>query len=62
MEKVVWKGTFAEAEERDNLFWASQTPQQRLASLLEIRYILYQDTDFKIEKVVTKRSLYDEEE
>ncbi len=62
MEKTIWRGSFAEAEERDDLFWAGQTAQQRLACLLELRYMLYQDTDLKMEKVALKRSLHDQED
>jgi len=61
MEKVVWKGTFAEAEERDDAFWAVQSEQYRLQTLLEIREMLYPDERPRMEKVAFKRK-WDEEE
>jgi hypothetical protein len=61
MEKVVWKGTFAEAEARDDQYWASQSEQSRLASLIEIRAILFDNRSTRIEKVAFKRKLGEEE-
>ncbi len=60
MEKVVWKGTFAEAEERDNEYWAEQTEEYRLKTLLEIREMLYPDASPRIEMIAFKKR-WDEE-
>lgn len=61
MEKIVWKGTFAEAEKRDNIFWAAQNEQYRLQTAIEIREMLYPDASARIEKVAFKRKLGEEE-
>jgi len=62
MEKVVWKGTFEEAEERDHQYWAEQTPEYRLRTLLEIREMLYPDASPRIEKVAFTRKWGEEDE
>ena len=58
MEKVVWKGTVVEADTKDDLYWASQSMQERLTALYDIRDAIYDLKDKRIEKVVTKRSLF----
>ena len=55
MIKSVWQGSFSEAEERDNIFWASQTEEQRLEALVEMRNTFFADANPKIELVVYKR-------
>lgn len=61
IEVVVWKGTFEEAEERDNLYWASRSEVERLVALMDIRNVFYGNEPEKIEKVVYKRRLYETE-
>lgn len=61
MEKKIWQGTFAEAEERDNLYWTGQSEQSRLAALLEIREVLFDNYNARIERVAFKRILGEEE-
>lgn len=62
MEKVVWKGTFAEAEERDNQYWKLQTEEYRLQTLLELREMVFPDASPRIEKVSFKRIWGEEED
>jgi hypothetical protein len=62
MEKIVWKGTFAEAEEHDHSYWAMQTEQARLDAMLRIREVLYKGCNEPIVKVAIKRKLGEEEE
>jgi len=61
MEKVVWIGTFAEAEERDNEFWASKTEQERFAAMLNMNELIYGQGERKMVKVAIKRRLGEEE-
>ena len=62
MEKVVWKGTFAEAEERDNEYWSGQTEVERLGAMLRMNNIYYGVLDEPMKKVMFIRKLGDEEE
>lgn len=62
MERTVWKGTFAEAEEKDNLFWASQSPEERLKALVDIRSAIFYEADNQIEKVVFRRHISEQQE
>ena len=62
MEKVVWQGTFAEAEERENQYWAAQTVEYRLQTLLDLREMLYPDEIKEIEKVAFIRKWGEEDE
>ena len=61
MEKVVWTGTFAEAEEKDDKYWSAQSEEFRLSTLIEIRDILFDSHDIRIEKVAFRRKLGEEE-
>ncbi len=61
MEKAVWQGTFAEAEQREDKYWAGQSEQYRLSTLIEIRQIMYEDADKPMVKVAFKRHLGEEE-
>ncbi len=60
MEKVVWKGSFEEAENRDDIYWANQSMEERLEALVGLRDIFFHGANPKIEKVVLKRK-FDEE-
>lgn len=62
MEKVVWKGTFEEAEERDHQFWAAQTDKERLAAMLRMSAVYFGVPDEPIKKIAIKRKFGDEEE
>lgn len=62
MEAVVWKGTFAEAEQRDDAYWMAQSEQARLAEMLQLRAMLFDGVDEPIAKVAFKRKLGEEEE
>ncbi|KAA5533412.1 hypothetical protein F0919_12790 [Taibaiella lutea] len=62
MEKIVWKGSFAEAEEKDDIYWANQSMQQRLEALIDLRDVFFSDANPSIEKVVFKRKLDEESE
>jgi len=60
IEKVVWKGTFEEAEERDNNYWAHKTVEERLQALIELRQIFFANNSGSIERIIRKRKLHDE--
>jgi hypothetical protein len=61
MEKTIWKGTFEEAEEKDDRYWADQSEEVRLATLIEIRDILLDSQESRIEKVAFKKRLGEED-
>ena len=58
---VVKKVTFAEAENADDEYWANTSVDERLKELVELRKMVFGDAFSEIEKVVTKRSMYDED-
>lgn len=58
---IVRKVSFAEAEEADDEFWAKATPEDRLAELVKLRKLVFGNTDVQIKKIVSRRSLYDDE-
>jgi hypothetical protein len=64
IQVVVKQVSFAEAEEADNLYWSQASYEERLSHLFMLRSIQFGNelkrTD-RIEKVVTKRKLRDEE-
>lgn len=62
IERTVWKGTFAEAEEKDNLFWAAQSPEDRLKALVDIRSAIFNGAGNHIEKVVFRRRISEQQE
>ena len=62
---VVRKISFAEAEEADNLYWSNASEEERLRSVIELRNLFFGRKKIKgnkINKVVYKRSLYEEEQ
>ncbi len=61
IQKVIWKGSFAEAEQKDNEYWARQTPEERLATLIDLRATFFSDAASKIEKIVYKRNINEQE-
>ena len=62
IKKVVTKVTFAEAELADDEYWANASAEERLKELTELRKMFSGDADGRIKKVVSKRSIYDEED
>ncbi|MFT4154929.1 hypothetical protein [Parafilimonas sp.] len=54
--------SFNEAEEAEDEYWAKITMEERLNALIELRkiFINNSDVDTRIEKIVTKRSIYEE--
>ncbi|MEO6136446.1 MAG: hypothetical protein ABIP35_14905 [Ginsengibacter sp.] len=58
---IVRKVSFAEAEEADDEFWAQATAEERLKELVELRKLVFGNADIKIRKIVSRRSLYDDE-
>lgn len=61
IKKVVRKVTFAEAEIADDEYWANATAEERLKELTELRKMVFGDAAGRIKKVVSKRSIYDDE-
>jgi hypothetical protein len=61
IKKTVKKVTFAEAEIADDEYWANASAEERLKELIELRRMVFGDADGRIKKVVSKRSIYDEE-
>jgi hypothetical protein len=57
---TVRKVSFSEAEELDNQYYSSLSDVERLIILMELRSLIDPGKD-KIEKVVFKRSLHEEE-
>ena len=57
---VVKKYNFKEAEEADDEYWAKASVDERLKELVELRKMVFGDASSTIEKVVSKRSIYDE--
>jgi len=63
IQAVVTKTSFKEAEEADDIFWAKTSEEERLSELISLRMMVFGDENEnpRIQKVVTKRSLYEEE-
>ncbi len=61
IKAVVKKVTFAEAENEDDQYWAQASPEQRFQELTELRQMVFADADDKIKKIVSIRSIHDEE-
>lgn len=55
--------SFQEAEDADDAYWASITEEERLNALIDLRKMFLDDSDDsnRIQKVVFKRSIYEEE-
>jgi len=60
---VVTKGSFAEMEEADDLYWSKISAEERLNTLFDLRKMVFGESlqEEKITKVVSKRSFYDED-
>lgn len=64
IQAVVRKfSSFQEAEDADDAYWASTTEEERLNTLIDLRKMFADDFDGdnRIQKVVFKRSIYEEE-
>ena len=58
---VVKKVSFKEADEADDLFWANTNENERLNALFDLRLTIFGEAvKKKIDKIVFKRSLYEE--
>ena len=58
------KLSFAEAEEEDDIFWANASVEERWMELVNLRMMVFGSRDgepIKMQKVVRKRSFYEEE-
>ena len=58
--------SFAEAEDEDDKFWANASVEKRIEELVNLRWMVFGDdentTPARIAMVVTKRSLYEEDD
>ena len=61
IKAVVKKVTFAEAENEDDQYWAQASAEERFQELIELRQMVFADADDKIKKIVSIRSIHDEE-
>lgn len=67
IQPVVWKGTFAEAESRDDIFWANADVRTRMEALMAMReqykkIFLGENFENKIQRVVNKKHISEQEE
>ena len=58
---TVKKLSFSEAEAADDKYWAKATVDERLKELVNLRKLVFGDTALKMKKVVSQRSMYEEE-
>ncbi len=61
IKPVVRKMTFSEAENADDEYWAKATVDERLQELMELRKMVFGDAAIRMKKVVSQRSMYEEE-
>ncbi len=61
MISVVSKMTFAEAEEADDKYWAIASVDERLNELISLRKLVFGNSTVKMKKIVSQRSIYEEE-
>jgi hypothetical protein len=56
--------SFKETEEADDNYWANTNEEERLNALIDLRKMFLDnyDDEPRIQKVVTKRSLYEEDD
>lgn len=62
IKAVVRQVTFEEAENADDEYWANASAEERLEGLVELRKMFFGDGNRRIEKVVSKRKRYKEED
>jgi hypothetical protein len=55
--------SFQEAEDADDEYWSNTTAEERLNALIDLRktFLDNSDDDIRIQKVVIKRSIHEEE-
>jgi hypothetical protein len=55
--------SFQEAENADDEYWSNTTAEERLNALIDLRktFLDNSDDDIRIQKVVIKRSIHEEE-
>ena len=58
---TVKKLSFSEAEAADDRYWAKATVEERLKELIDLRKLVFGDAAFKMRKIVSQRSMYEEE-
>ncbi|MDE3181802.1 MAG: hypothetical protein KGM16_00155 [Bacteroidota bacterium] len=61
IKAVVKKVTFAEAENADDEYWSQASVEERLQELVDLRRIFFGDAENRIKKIISRRSIYDEE-
>jgi len=56
--------SFKEAEEADDNYWANTSEEERLNALIDLRSMFSDDVndEVRIQKVVIKRSIYEEDD
>ena len=55
--------SFEEAEEADDNYWANTSEEERLNALIDLRNMFLDDVEeVRIQKVVIKRSIYEEDD
>ena len=59
---VVRKSSLNELEEQDNQFYASLSPEERFEILIDLRKTVFGNFRGGFQKVVFKRSIYEEAE
>lgn len=62
IKAVVRKVTFEEAENADDEYWVNASVEERLSELIELRKMFFGDGNQRIEKVVSKRKRYEEDQ
>jgi len=62
IKALVRKVTFEEAENADDEYWVNASVEERLSELLELRKMFFGDGNQRIEKVVSKRKRYEEDQ
>lgn len=58
---IVRKISFADAENADDEFWAEATVEERLKELIDLRKMVFGEAETGIRKIVSQRSMYDDE-
>jgi len=55
--------SFKEAEEADDNYWSNTSEEERLNALIDLRNMFSDDVEeVRIQKVVIKRSIYEEDD
>ncbi len=62
MALTVKKYSFKEAEEADDKYWANASTEERLRELVELRKIFFGNVPAKMQKIVSRRNIYEQEE